>query len=48
MGIGSWNGGSDNTHRVAAAIIQFTGGSTKYFGTFHAELTVSQTVSMDG
>ena len=29
--------GSDSTYRVAAAITQFTGGSTKYFGTYHAE-----------
>ena len=26
-----------HTHRVAAAITQFTGDSTKYFGTYHAE-----------
>ena len=32
------NGSSDTTYRVAAAITQFTGGSTKYFGTNHAEL----------
>ena len=31
------NGGSDCTDRVAAAITQFAGGSTKYFGTHHAE-----------
>lgn len=52
MGVSSINGGSDDTYRVAAAIIQFAGGSTKYFGTVHAELTkiqpVSQTVFVDG
>ena len=26
------NEGSDGTYKVAAAITQFTGGSTKYFG----------------
>ena len=26
-----------STYRVAAAITQFAGGSTKYFGTNHAE-----------
>ena len=31
------NGGSDGTYRVAAAITQFTGSSTKYFSTHHAE-----------
>ena len=29
--------GSDGTYRVAAAITKFAGGSTKYFGTYHAE-----------
>ena len=27
----------DGTYRVAAAITHFAGGSTKYFGTYHAE-----------
>ena len=31
------NEGSDSTYRVAAAFTQFAGGSTKYFGTYHAE-----------
>jgi len=31
------NEGSDGTCKVAAAITQFTGGSTKYFGTYPAE-----------
>ena len=31
------NEGSDCTYRVAAAFTQFAGGSTKYFGTYHAE-----------
>ena len=32
------NEGSDGTYRVAAAgITQFAGGSTRYFGTNHAE-----------
>ena len=31
------NGGSDGTYRIAAAITQFAGGSTKYFGTHHAQ-----------
>ena len=31
------NEGSDGTYRVAAAFTKFTGGSTKYFGTYHAE-----------
>ena len=31
------NEGSDGTYRVAAAITHFAGGSTKYFGTHHAE-----------
>ena len=31
-------GSYDTTYRVAAAITQFAGGSTKYFGTNHAEL----------
>ena len=35
--VGSYKWGSDSTYRVAAAITQFTGGSTKYFGTYHAE-----------
>ena len=35
--VGSYKWGSDGTYRVAAAITQFTGGSTKYFGTYHAE-----------
>ena len=30
--VGPWNEGSDGTYKVAAAITQFTGGSTKYFG----------------
>ena len=33
------NGGSDSTYRLAAAITEFAGGSKKYFGTYHAELT---------
>ena len=32
------NRSSDTTYRMAAAITQFAGGSTKYFGTNHAEL----------
>ena len=32
------NGSSDTTYRVAAAITQFAGGSTKYFDTNHADL----------
>ena len=40
---------------MAAAIIQFAGGSTKYFGTYHAEVSTkpkkiqpeNRTVSMD-
>ena len=35
--VGSYKWGSDSTYRVAAAITQFAGGSTKYFGTYHAE-----------
>ena len=31
------NGGSDGTYRVAAAITQLAGGSTRYFGTNYAE-----------
>ena len=31
------NEDSDGTYRVAAAFTQFAGGSTKYFGTYHAE-----------
>ena len=31
------NEGSDGTYKVAAAITQFAGGSTKYFGTYPAE-----------
>jgi len=31
------NEGSDSTYKVAAAITQFTGGSTKYFGIYPAE-----------
>ena len=31
------NEGSDTTYRIAATITQFAGGSTKYFGTCHAE-----------
>ena len=27
-----------NSEGVAAAITQFTGGTTKYFGTYHADL----------
>ena len=34
------NGSSDiGTYRVAAAITKFAGGSTKYFGTYHAEVS---------
>ena len=35
--VGSYKWGSDGTYRVAAAITQFAGGSTKHFGTYHAE-----------
>ena len=31
------NEGTDSTYRVAAAFTQFAGGTTKYFGTYHAE-----------
>ena len=31
------NEGSEGTYRVAAAITQFAGGSTKYFSTNHSE-----------
>ena len=33
----AWERGYDGTYRVAAAFTQFAGGSTKYFGTYHAE-----------
>ena len=33
------NEGSDGTYKVAAAITQFAGGSTKYFGTYPAEFS---------
>ena len=33
-----YNRSSDTTYRMSVAITKFSGGSTKYFGTNHAEL----------
>ena len=35
--VSSYKWASDGTYRVAAAITQFAGGNTKYFGTYHVE-----------